>query len=336
MARGTDRARRQPDDHGRAVDGDHRRADRRARPRQDRLQGAADARRRHGVQRGPRDRGARDRARPRHHRRGRAGRRDARAVAAASTGARQVLLAAGGVVTVVCVYLSYTYVWASTFPSSRHRVGSAIIARSPTRSRPGRRRTFPHHRRVQGRRHQGRAGPVEALLVQSPWWLTTAAVLALAALLGGWRAAITGGDLPGAADRAPGCGPTRWPRWPRPWSRRSIVMVLGVVVGVWMGRSARADRVIRPVLDAAQVMPAFVYLVPFLALFAASRFTAIVGRGRVRRTGRHQDRRRRHPGGPRRHRRGGDVGRVEHVAAHHEGAAADGARRARPWRPTRA
>jgi glycine betaine/proline transport system permease protein len=55
-----------------------------------------------------------------------------------------------------------------------------------------------------------------------------------------------------------------------------LVMVLGVVVGVWMGRSGRADRVIRPVLDAGQTMPAFVYLVPFLALFAASRFTAIV------------------------------------------------------------
>jgi glycine betaine/proline transport system permease protein len=33
---------------------------------------------------------------------------------------------------------------------------------------------------------------------------------------------------------------------------------------------------VRPVLDAAQTMPPFVYLVPFLALFAASRFTAIV------------------------------------------------------------
>ena len=40
--------------------------------------------------------------------------------------------------------------------------------------------------------------------------------------------------------------------------------------------SRRADAVLRPVLDAGQVMPAFVYLVPFLALFAASRFTAIV------------------------------------------------------------
>jgi glycine betaine/proline transport system permease protein len=56
----------------------------------------------------------------------------------------------------------------------------------------------------------------------------------------------------------------------------AAVMVLGVVIGVWMGRSQRADRIIRPGLDAAQTMPAFVYLVPFLALFAASRFTAIV------------------------------------------------------------
>jgi glycine betaine/proline transport system permease protein len=43
-----------------------------------------------------------------------------------------------------------------------------------------------------------------------------------------------------------------------------------------MGRNPRADRVIRPFLDAAQVMPPFVYLVPFLALFSATRFTAIV------------------------------------------------------------
>jgi glycine betaine/proline transport system permease protein len=53
-------------------------------------------------------------------------------------------------------------------------------------------------------------------------------------------------------------------------------MILGVAGGVWIARSPRADRVVRPVLDAFQVMPAFVYLVPFLALFGASRFTAIV------------------------------------------------------------
>ena len=43
-----------------------------------------------------------------------------------------------------------------------------------------------------------------------------------------------------------------------------------------MGRSRRADVIIRPFLDAFQVIPPFVYLVPALALFAPSRFTAIV------------------------------------------------------------
>ncbi|OIQ67632.1 glycine betaine transport system permease protein OpuAB [mine drainage metagenome] len=38
----------------------------------------------------------------------------------------------------------------------------------------------------------------------------------------------------------------------------------------------RVDRIMRPILDAGQVMPAFVYLVPFLGLFGATRFTAIM------------------------------------------------------------
>jgi glycine betaine/proline transport system permease protein len=55
----------------------------------------------------------------------------------------------------------------------------------------------------------------------------------------------------------------------------AIVMVLGIVVGVWMGRSRRADAVIRPVLDFLQTMPAFVYLIPALALFPPGAFLAI-------------------------------------------------------------
>ena len=43
-----------------------------------------------------------------------------------------------------------------------------------------------------------------------------------------------------------------------------------------MGRSDRVDRYLRPVLDAGQTMPPFVYLIPVLALFGATRFTAIV------------------------------------------------------------
>jgi glycine betaine/proline transport system permease protein len=53
-------------------------------------------------------------------------------------------------------------------------------------------------------------------------------------------------------------------------------MILGLILGVWIGRSEKADKVLRPFLDAGQTLPAFVYLVPILGLFGPSRFTAIV------------------------------------------------------------
>jgi glycine betaine/proline transport system permease protein len=53
-------------------------------------------------------------------------------------------------------------------------------------------------------------------------------------------------------------------------------MIIAVVLGVAMGRSRRTDIVIRPLLDAFQTIPPFVYLVPALALFGVGRFTAIM------------------------------------------------------------
>ena len=55
-----------------------------------------------------------------------------------------------------------------------------------------------------------------------------------------------------------------------------FVMILAFVFGVWMGRSTTVDRFLRPWLDAGQTMPPFVYLIPVLALFGPTRFTAIV------------------------------------------------------------
>jgi glycine betaine/proline transport system permease protein len=52
-------------------------------------------------------------------------------------------------------------------------------------------------------------------------------------------------------------------------------MVLALVFGVWMARNRHVDLVVRPVLDAGQTIPPFVYLIPVLALFGPSRFTAI-------------------------------------------------------------
>ena len=56
----------------------------------------------------------------------------------------------------------------------------------------------------------------------------------------------------------------------------TATVAIGIIFGVWIGRSKRADQILRPMLDAGQVLPAFVYLVPFLGLFGATRFTAIM------------------------------------------------------------
>ena len=46
---------------------------------------------------------------------------------------------------------------------------------------------------------------------------------------------------------------------------------------MWRWRAAHAPTsLVRPILDAAQVLPAFVYLVPFVGLFGSTRLTAII------------------------------------------------------------
>jgi glycine betaine/proline transport system permease protein len=117
--------------------------------------------------------------------------------------------------------------------------------------------------------------PLEDLLSQSPWWVMALVLLAVAYVLGGWRPAVITLVCEGII------------YWTGLWNdtmvtlamtliATALVMLLAVVLGVAMGRNRRADLAIRPFLDAFQVIPPFVYLVPALALFQPSRFTAIV------------------------------------------------------------
>lgn len=55
-----------------------------------------------------------------------------------------------------------------------------------------------------------------------------------------------------------------------------ITVAFGVAIGVGAARSDRLAGVMRPINDAAQTMPAFVYLLPAVALFGPTRFTAIL------------------------------------------------------------
>lgn len=53
-------------------------------------------------------------------------------------------------------------------------------------------------------------------------------------------------------------------------------IVIGLPTGIWLARSDRAAALIRPVLDAMQTTPAFVYLVPVVMLFGIGNVPGVV------------------------------------------------------------
>jgi ABC-type proline/glycine betaine transport system permease subunit len=55
-----------------------------------------------------------------------------------------------------------------------------------------------------------------------------------------------------------------------------IAIVIAIPIGVLASRHDGFERAIRPVLDAMQTMPAFVYLVPVLLIFAPGRVPAVI------------------------------------------------------------
>lgn len=121
----------------------------------------------------------------------------------------------------------------------------------------------------------GLINPMESLLTSAPWWMLVILVSGMAALISGWRAAGTAAICLVAI------------AWLGLWEHSmqtlvtvlvatALTLIVGVALGVVAANSDRFATALRPFLDAAQTMPAFVYLLPAVALFSATRFTAIV------------------------------------------------------------
>ncbi len=56
----------------------------------------------------------------------------------------------------------------------------------------------------------------------------------------------------------------------------AISVAIGIPLGIWGARNERVARGIRPLLDAMQTLPAFVYLIPVVLLFGIARVPAII------------------------------------------------------------
>jgi glycine betaine/proline transport system permease protein len=55
-----------------------------------------------------------------------------------------------------------------------------------------------------------------------------------------------------------------------------LCLAVGIPLGVWCGRSQRFYAAVRPVLDFMQTMPAFVYLIPVIALFGIGKPPGVI------------------------------------------------------------
>ncbi|WP_423457426.1 glycine betaine/L-proline ABC transporter permease ProW [Ottowia sp. VDI28] len=71
--------------------------------------------------------------------------------------------------------------------------------------------------------------------------------------------------------------------WPEAMVTLSLVLtslffcvLIGLPLGIWLARSERANRMIRPLLDAMQTTPAFVYLVPVVMLFGIGNVPGVI------------------------------------------------------------
>jgi glycine betaine/proline transport system permease protein len=187
---------------------------------------------------------------------------------------RRIALIAGAVVVVIAIYLSRTWIQLAEFPDQPD-LGAPLAAGvsaftdwlvSGVSGFTGAMTDLVSNLLL---------NPLQSLLADTPWWLMALVLLAFAYLLGGWRPAAT----------ALVCeliilGTGMWNESMKTLTTTLIatlaVIVIAMVIGVWMGRNRRADTGVRPFLDAFQTIPPFVYLVPALALFGTSRFTAIV------------------------------------------------------------
>lgn len=187
--------------------------------------------------------------------------------------ARMRRLAVIGVtIIVVGIALGITQKWAHTFPSQIHisfavpiNAGVTWITKNFVFLTTG----------VKDVVSAWLLDPLQKVLTLSPWFLVLYFAAGLALIMTGRRAAVWVGVAT--------IGVVALQVWQPAMETMAQVlvavlmtMIIGVTLGTWAARSARVSAILRPINDAAQTMPSFIYLLPALALFGTTRFTAIL------------------------------------------------------------
>ncbi|MFI5392486.1 MAG: ABC transporter permease [Myxococcota bacterium] len=56
----------------------------------------------------------------------------------------------------------------------------------------------------------------------------------------------------------------------------TVALLIGIPLGIWAGRNPKVDRILRPLLDAAQTIPAYCYLILLVLFFSIGDTTALI------------------------------------------------------------
>lgn len=187
---------------------------------------------------------------------------------------RRVALVLGAVAAGYLVYLSRTYSWAADVPESPD-LGTPIANATSSASEwfIGTFRDMTTG--LKDAVSYGLLNPLQSVVADSPWFVTATALLVISGIIGGRRAVLST-LICELVILGTGLWNEAMNTLATTLVAAAITMMLAIVVGVWMGRGRLVDLFVRPLLDTGQTLPPFVYLVPFVALFEASRFTAIV------------------------------------------------------------
>ncbi len=187
---------------------------------------------------------------------------------------RRMGLIIGGVSTIAAIFVSRNMLWAAVFPNQldvsepvSEWISSAALWVTDTFSffTVGFNEAFT----------VSVLNPLESGLTGAPWFVTVIAVTIFAVLVGGFRVSIVALIMM-LLIFSTGLWFDTMVTLSQVLVAGVVVLVIGVVLGVFTGRSERFAQFIRPFLDAGQTLPAFVYLIPVLALFGPTRFAAIV------------------------------------------------------------
>lgn len=116
---------------------------------------------------------------------------------------------------------------------------------------------------------------LEAALIATPWWLLTIIII----VLGWYFTNLSGGILFGFFMVLIGS----FDLWSETMTTISIVLisvvlslVIGIPLGILMSFNKLFSTIMRPILDAMQTMPSFVYLIPVIFFFPLGNVPAVI------------------------------------------------------------